>query len=133
MAITSGLCASAKRDFMLGVHQPSDTYKLALYDESATISPLTDVFTTAGEVKGQNYPKGGVVLSGYAVNLTGTKANLGFSRDVIIPNASISALGGMIYNASKDNLAVGIIEFAEKITSTNGNFKVLMGDLFWIE
>ena len=133
MAIVSGLCASAKRDFMLGVHQPGDTYKLALYDESATISPLTEVFTTAGEVKGQNYPKGGVELRGYSVNLVGTKANLGFSRDVIIANASISALGGMVYNASKDNLAVGIIEFAEKITSTNGNFKVLMGDLFWIE
>lgn len=133
MAIVSGLCAGAKRDFMLGVHQPSDTYKLALYDESATISPLTEVFTTVGEVKGKNYPKGGVTLSGYSVELVGTRANLGFSRDVIIANASISALGGMVYNESKGNLAVGIIEFAEKITSTNGNFKVLMGDLFWIE
>lgn len=132
MSLTAGLCAAAKRDFMLGVHQASDLYKLALYDEAATLSPLTDTYTTAGEVTGQGYPKGGVALTGYTVKLDGLKALLGFSRDVIVANATIAAVGGLVYNSSKGNAPIGVIAFGQKITSTNGNFKVMMSDLFWI-
>ena len=130
--IDAGLCVVAKRDFALGVHQPGDTYKLALYDESANLSCLTEEYTTAGEAKGKGYPAGGVSLSGYGATLSGTKAEIGFSRDVILPNATVSALGGLVYNASKGNAALGVLSFGEKVTSTNGNFKILMSNLFWI-
>lgn len=105
---------------------------LALLSEDAQVGPLTEAYSRAGEVKGQGYSAGGIVLTGYHVHLEGLKAWLGFSRDVIVPNASISARGGLVYNASKEGKAIGVIDFGQLVTSTNGNFKVQMSDLFWI-
>ena len=51
---------------------------------------------------------------------------MGWSYDPQWKNVSIRATGAMIYNASKDNKALCVVEFAEEVISTNGNLRVFM-------
>jgi hypothetical protein len=57
--IAQGIALSAKQAFLLGVHQPTDTYKLALYSSRATIGPELATYTENGEISGQGYQRGG--------------------------------------------------------------------------
>jgi hypothetical protein len=53
MAITQTLCTSFKVEVLNGVHNFSaDTFKLALYTDSATIGADTLIYTTNNEVVG---------------------------------------------------------------------------------
>lgn len=125
--ITSGLCVSAKLDFLKGVHQPGDQYKMALYTAAANLSPLsTTAYTSAGEVQTKGYQAGGMPLTGIEYVTAGTSAVMGWSYDPQWKNVSIKAKGAMIYNASKDNKALVVVEFPNEIISTNGNFRVEM-------
>ena len=130
MAITSGMTVFCKRDFMRGVHQPGDEYMIALYGPDADLSPLTtERYSSKGEVQSKGYRAGGMPLQGYVCELDGTRAVMGWSYDPVWKNTSIKAYGALIYNASKDNAALAVVEFAEPIISTNGNFRVSMPDV----
>lgn len=124
MAIVSGVCNSYKREILRGVHSENDEYRLALYGESASLSPETTKYSSAGEVMGQGYTAGGLKLSGFTVSGE-TSGCLDFD-DVKIKEATITACGGLIYNASKGGKAVSVVEFDRPITSTNGPFEVFM-------
>lgn len=122
MAITHGVCYSFKNELMQGTHDfANDTIMLALYSASADIGPNTTAYTTSGEVSGANYSAGGVeipVATGYPqLNpsaQTGTAANtvmlLDFD-DVTLSNVSITPSGALIYNSSKSNRAIAVVDF----------------------
>lgn len=129
--IAPGLTVACKEDLFNGVHQPGDTFKLALYSDSANLGPFTTEYVAAGEVSGQGYTSGGVVLTGKQVNTVGAKTFVGWG-DALIRNATISARGGLVYNASKQNRVFGVVDLGKLVTSTNGNFKVDMRDVFWV-
>jgi hypothetical protein len=125
--ISSGLCVSAKCEFLQGIHQPSDDYRIALYTKAADLSFLTTTtYVTAGEVQAKGYVPGGKSLEGYICKSEDFKALLGWERDPVWKNASIRADGAMIYNASRDNRALVVVAFDTEIISTNGNFRVSM-------
>jgi hypothetical protein len=125
--ISSGMCVSAKCEFLQGVHQPGDDYRIALYTKAADLSFLTTtVYTSAGEVQSKGYVAGGKSLEGYECKSDGIKALLGWGRDPVWKNATIRADGAMIYNASRDNRALVVVAFDTEIISTNGNFRVSM-------
>jgi hypothetical protein len=122
MAIASGLSTTAKLAFLRGEFSASDVYKVALYDASAHITPMNEGYTPSGEVVGQGYQKGGLTLEGYQCDLDGMSACLTWSKSPQWKNATINARGAMIYNASKGNRAVVILDFGKDIISTNGNW-----------
>lgn len=126
MAISGGTCATAKRDFLLGVHGANDVYKLALYTASASLNPATETYTPQGEVAGGGYERGGKVLTGYQCGIDQGVAVLGWREPVIWQNATITAHGALIYNASKGNRALVVIDFERPISSTDGPFRLLM-------
>lgn len=128
MPVHGGLVFQAKVDFLRGVHQPSDVYKVALYTADAALTPLVDKYTPTGEVVGQGYAKGGAVLRGYRCELAGATAVLGWS-DVVWPNATIKARAALIYNASKGNRAIVIVDFGQDYASTNGPWELPMPPL----
>ena len=128
MAILSGMCIQAKRDFLMGVHRPEDKYKLALYSASAHLNPLTTTYTTEGEISGKGYERGGQLLAGYVCEIDGASAVLGWQTPVW-QNATISAHGALIYNASKGNRALVVVEFGEEVKSTNGRYRLPMPPL----
>lgn len=127
MAIISGLCLIAKRDFLMGVHTPTDQYRVALYQQDAQLSPgQTNTYTPNKEVVGEGYQAGGQVLSGYQCIIDQGVAVMGWSSPPVWKNATIAAWGALIYNASKGNRAIVIVDFGRCVASTSGDYRLLM-------
>lgn len=123
MAITTAICNSYKQEILEGVHASGDTYKIALFTSSATLGAATTGYATANEVSGAGYTAGGINLANFASGLSGSTAYITFD-DAVWTNATITARGALIYNASKSNKAVAAFNFGEDITSTSGTFTV---------
>jgi hypothetical protein len=123
MAITQALCNSYKKEALEGVHLAADVYKIALFTSTATLDKTTTAYATTNEVVGTGYTAGGATLSGYTTALTGDVANLTWT-DPTWPSATITARGALVYNTSRSNKAVMVIDFGADITSTNGLFTV---------
>ncbi len=118
MAIFQTLTSSFKLEVLEAVHDfTTDTFKLALYISTADLGAGTTVYGTSGEVVGTGYTAGGVTLTGTTVNLSGSVAYVDFA-DASWNPASFTARGALIYNASKGNKAVAVLDFGADKTST---------------
>ena len=126
MAITQAIPTSFKAEILQGIHDSADTYKIALYTSAATLGATTTAYSATNEVVGTGYTIGGTTLSGFNVTTSGTTAILDFATDPSWANASITARGALIYNSSKSNKAVYVLDFGSDITSTNGTFAVTL-------
>lgn len=129
MAISQAMCTSFKvgildGDFNFG-SGTTQTYKIALYTSSATLSAATTAYTTSNEVTGTGYSAGGQSLTVAQVpTSSGTTAFLDFS-DVTWSTATITARGALIYLANgTTNPAVCVLDFGGDKTSTAGNFTI---------
>lgn len=124
MAITQGMCSSFKEQLLKGEHDfDVDTFKIALYLSTATLSSSTTVYSSADETSGVGYTAGGIALTGTTVSLSGTTAFVDFA-DAVWSASTITARGALIYNSSKSNKAVAVLDFGADKTSTTGNFTV---------
>jgi hypothetical protein len=124
MAIAQAMCSSFKQQILLGEHDmDTDTFKIALYTSAATLSAATTVYSTSDEVVGTGYTAGGNTLTGATVSLSGTTAFVDFS-DSSWTTATITARGALIYNSSKSNKAVAVLDFGSDKISTGGTFTV---------
>jgi len=125
MAILQGLCSSFKQESWLGIHDlDTDVLKFALYTGQADLSQATTVYTTSQEVVGTGYTAGGVVLINVQVLLSGTTAYVTFSNPVWTV-ASFTCRGGLIYNTSKANRAIAVIDFGADKTAS-GTFTITL-------
>ena len=129
MAITQGMCDSFKVQILSGQQNlvsGGATYKLALYTSSATLSNATTAYTTLNEVSssGSNYTAGGNTLTvSTSPTSTGNVAFMSFSNSSWT-NANITANGALIYNASKANRSIAVLDFGSDKTSAD--FTVVM-------
>lgn len=121
--IEAGMVSRAKLDFLQGVHQPGDDYRIALYSDRADLGQETAKYTSAEEVRGQGYEVGGTKLKGYKSGIVDNAAYITFNT-VDWPNSSIAAQGALIYNASKANAAIVVIDFDTVQKSSIGLFRV---------
>lgn len=128
MAITQAMCTSFKVDLFGGVQDlDTDTIKMALYTSSASLDAATTAYTTSNEVSssGTNYTAGGNTLTSPTITSSGTTAYVDFA-DTTWSNASFTARGALIYNASKSNKAIAVLDFGADKTATAGDFVVQM-------
>lgn len=125
MLIKHGVCRSYNLEIVQGVHTPTDVYRIALYTSSADLGPHTTAYTPTGEVMGAGYSPGGPKLTGFSVTGNGHPARLDF-QTVELPNATITARAGLIYNESKRNRAIVVVDFGKDIRSSNGPFIIRM-------
>lgn len=119
MAIYQTLCSSFKQQLLNAVHNFStDTFKMALYTSFANINADTTVYTSAGEIVAAGYTAGGIALT---VNPTPSIVNgVAFvSFDDAVFNAALTARGALIYNASKADAAVLVLDFGADKTMSN--------------
>ena len=125
MAITQELCNSFKQELLaMTPHTASDTYKIALFTSSATLSKSTTAYSTTNEVSGTGYTAGGAALVGFNVTLDGDTAILDWTTDPTWASSTITARGALIYNSSRSNKAVAVLDFGGDITSTSDTFTV---------
>ena len=123
MSLSQTLTTSFKQQLLQGVHDFStDTFYMALYTASADLSATTTVYTATGEVVGTGYTAGGAATT-TSVSVTDTTAFVNFSN--VVWTAALTARGALIYNSSKSNKAVAILDFGADKTSTT-TFTVAM-------
>lgn len=110
--IEAGAPISFKTELFKGIHSfTTDTFKIALYDETASLTLAgTTAYTSTGEVTGTGYTAGGITLTGAAVSDDQGKATVTFN-DATFTGAVVTYRAALIYNATKSNRAVLIIDF----------------------
>ena len=118
MTIAQTTCTSFKKEQYLAIHDFStDVLKIALYVSTATLGADTTVYTATGEITGTGYTAGGATLTGVTVNSEGTIAYVDFA-DASWTGA-LTARGALIYNSSKANRAIAVLDFgADKSSVT---------------
>jgi hypothetical protein len=118
MAFDQTLTTSFKQDILLGVHDlDTDTIKMALFLATADLGAATTVYTTTGETSGTGYTAGGLTLTGVTVLTADTTAYVDFADPSWNP-ANFTARGALIYNASKSNKAIAVLDFGSDKTTT---------------
>ena len=127
MAITQTMCTSFKQELLTATHDftPStgDTFKVALYTSSASLGAATTAYTSSNEVSGTGYTAGGNTLTSVTPTTSGTVAYVDFG-DTTWTTASFTARGALIYNSSKANKAIAVLDFGENKTVSTGNFQI---------
>jgi hypothetical protein len=127
MAIEQGLTNSYKQDMLqAGQNIVTDTLKMSLYTAFSNIGPLTTAYTTTNEVTGTGYTAGGVVVTGAVLTTQTTGPDAGTVyvnfNNVSWPGANFTARGALIYNTSKTNKSVLVLDFGDdKIFSATNN------------
>jgi hypothetical protein len=92
----------------------TDTIKMALYTNAATLDEDTAIYTTVGEVSASGYTASGVTLT-VEKGLTNNTAFISFENVTI--TAALVARGALIY---KDGgAAICVLDFGSDKTSTN--------------
>lgn len=110
MSINAGLTWQALLRFGTGAYDYStNTFKLAFYTESASLSRDTTAYTATEEYSGAGYTAGGFTLT----NVTPVVANgeLRIRWADLYLGASMTPRGAMVYNTSVSNEAVFIVDF----------------------
>ena len=122
--ITAGLTNSFKEQLLLGVHDFStDVMKIALYTAAADLGPSTTQYTATNEVTGPGYTAAGEVLTGVTVSLSQGVAFVSFNNPTWNA-ATFTTRGALIYNSSKANKSVGVLNFGLDQTMLNQQFQI---------
>jgi len=114
---------SFKVELYQGIHDLlNDTLKMALYTGNADLNEATATYTASNEVSGGGYVAGGVVVTGITINSSGFTAYVDF--DDVVFNAAVTARCALIYNSSKADRSIAVLDFGSDKTSAN--FTVVM-------
>ena len=93
----------------------TDTIKMALYTNSATLNADTAAYTATGEVSASGYTAGGVTLT-VEKGISNNTAYISFENATI--SASFTARGALIYKSGSGNPAICVLDFGSDKTST---------------
>ena len=126
------MCSSFKQELLEGAHNfknsGGDTFKLAMYTNSASFNAATTAYTTSNEVSGAGYSAGGGTLTRVDPSLSGTTALTDFA-DLTFSSATVTARGALIYNTTTGSGSgttdtVVVLDFGSDKTSTAGDFTI---------
>jgi hypothetical protein len=111
--ITQTITNSFKSDILQGVQNLlTDSLYLALYTGSANLNANTTAYTSANEVTSTNYTAGGQLVTGVTIN-TDTQNNIVYVsfNNITWTNVSFVCRGALLYNASKSNKSIAILNW----------------------
>lgn len=118
MAIVQTQTTSFKEQLYQGVHNfLTDELWIALYTASADLNADTTVYSTTNEVTGTGYVAGGVQLTGVTINSSGYTAYVNFNN--VSFGAAVTARCALIYNKTKSNKSVAVLDFGSDKTSAS--------------
>jgi hypothetical protein len=123
MSIVQTQTTSFKKELYQAVHNlTSDTLKMALYNANADLNADTTVYSSTNEVTGSGYVAGGVVVTGATISTSGYTAYVNFNN--VAFGANVTARCALIYNASKGNKSIAVLDFGSDKSSSS--FTVVM-------
>jgi hypothetical protein len=138
MANTQAMCTSFKVEILGGVHAigtpptrgttAKDTFKAALFEDTATLDASTTAYSVSGEVSGVGYSAGGITVSNATDPAsTGTTAYWTPSASLTYSNVTLTTAfdAVLIYNSTQSDKAVAVYTFGSQ-TVTSGNFILTM-------
>jgi hypothetical protein len=117
--IVQGQTTSFKEELYEAIHNfTTDTFKIALYTANATLNQDTIAYTATGEITGTGYTAGGKSLVSPTVNASDGVAYISFNN-ISWTSASFTVRGALIYNSSKVNRSVAVLDFgSDKVTTS---------------
>jgi hypothetical protein len=119
MSIVQTQTTSFKAELYQGVHNLlSDTLYMALYTGNANLNASTTVYSPTNETTGTGYTAGGILVTGASVNVYTYTAYVNFNN-VVWPSSLITARCALLYNVSKGNKSICVIDFGSDKTMTN--------------
>jgi hypothetical protein len=131
MAFTGNfMTTSFKQELLRGVHNftngTGNSFKLALYTNSASFTAATTAYTSTNEVGNSgSYSAGGGTLTNVTPTSSGTTAFTDFA-DLTFTSATITARGALIYNdTAAGDPAVVVLDFGSDKASTAGDFQIV--------
>jgi len=124
--IAPGVATSFKMELFSGLHEfLVDQFYIALYTSDADLSPDdTTVYTTEGEAAGDGYQAGGRLLTGVQI-FGAARIACATWDDPVWPAPTLTARGALIYNQSREQRAVAVLDFVNDQTSNQGEFRIL--------
>ena len=129
MAITQAMTTSFKQQLLEGGHNfktsgaGGDTFNIALYTSSASLDASTTAYTTSNEASGTGYTAKGAVLTNVTPTTGGTTAFVDFDN-VTFSSSTITARGALIFNDTKSDTSVAVLDFGADKSSTSGDFTI---------
>tara|TARA_R110002020_G_scaffold2488_1_gene11649 strand:- start:2405 stop:2839 length:435 start_codon:yes stop_codon:yes gene_type:complete len=129
MAFTGNfMCTSFKKELMEAKHNflnsGGNTFRLALYTNSASFTAATTAYTSSNEYSGTGYTAKGNSLTRVDPSSSGTTALTDFA-DSEWTSSTITARGALLYNdsASGDPSCL-VLDFGADKSSSSGTFTV---------
>ena len=120
--IAQTLTTSFKTQLLTATHDftasTGDTFKMALYLSTASLGADTTVYTVTGEISGTGYSAGGIALTTITPESTSTTAFTSFNDATFTGLVNSSIAGALIYNSSKSNKSVAVLDFGSMKIST---------------
>ena len=120
MSIVQTQTTSFKAELYQGIHVlTTDVIKIALYTASANLNADTTVYSSSNEASGGNYVAGGATLTPITVSSSTSDATAFVGFPNISWTGTITARCALIYNSSKGNKSIAVLDFGSDKTSTN--------------
>ena len=117
MSIVQTQTTSFKTELYQAVHNlATDTIYIALYNGNANLNADTTVYTSSNEVVATGYTAGGQVLTGVSISSSGYTAYVNWAN--VSWTAAITARCALIYNVTRGNKSIAVIDFGADKTST---------------
>jgi hypothetical protein len=117
MSIVQTQTTSFKKELYQAIHDLStDTIKIALYTGNADLNEATTVYSSTNEVVASGYTAGGQVMTGVSISSSGYVAYANWNN--VSWTSALTARCALIYNASKGNKSVAVLDFGSDKTST---------------
>lgn len=117
MSIVQTQTTSFKKELYQGIHDLStDTIKVALYTGNASLNEATTVYSSTNEISGSGYTAGGATMTGVQISSSGSVAYVNWNN--VSWTGALTARCALIYNASKANRSIAVLDFGSDKTST---------------
>jgi hypothetical protein len=117
MSIVQTQTTSFKKELYQAIHDLStDTVKIALYTGNASLDASTTAYSSANEVTASGYTAGGQVMTGASISSSSYTAYVSWSN--VSWSSALTARCALIYNASKGNKSIAVLDFGSDKTST---------------
>ena len=128
MSIQQGQTLSFRSDIVQGGQNlATDTLYMALYTAYATLNPSTTVYSTDNEISGTGYTAGGNVITGVTISTDATNNIVYINfNNVSWSGANFTARGALIYNTTRSNKSVAVLDFGSDKLFTAANNTVTM-------